>query len=437
MQSSSATPAAASLIGLFVATTPLYASARPDAVSARPDAASARPDAVSARPDAASARPDAVSARPDAVSARPDAVSAHSDPVTPQPNGAAAQSSTTPAPSSSSTTQPDVAAARHLFDEARGLSRKGQYADACPKFEQSYGLDPGIGTLFNLADCWEHLGRTASAWATFREVANEAARAHQRAREQVALKRAQALLLRVSKVVVRVTAGAQDLQLLRDGVALARAELGEPIPIDPGQHAFEARAPGKRSWRAVVNVPPGGQAIEVRVPALADVETAPAAPIVSQQAPAVAHAQDSKTTAPPIKKSPLLVSPLSQSPPRFDVPSHSNQVAFSYVAGGVGVVALAAGTFFGLRVLSKNDEADLICRSGRGCTEQDQAALDRANDAARSARTMAVVSFGVGGAALATAVALYLTTPSSVARAWQLTPTTHSGALGATLQGGF
>src|SRR5664280_1157837 len=90
--------------------------------------------------------------------------------------------------------QLNSAAARQLFDEARNLVRQERYAEACPKFEQSYQWDPGIGTLFNLADCWQHLGRTASAWAKFRDVADEAARTNQKAREQVAAKRAAELL---------------------------------------------------------------------------------------------------------------------------------------------------------------------------------------------------------------------------------------------------
>jgi hypothetical protein len=45
------------------------------------------------------------------------------------------------------------AAAQALYDEARRLSQGGNYADACPKFKESYQLDPGGGTLLNLADC--------------------------------------------------------------------------------------------------------------------------------------------------------------------------------------------------------------------------------------------------------------------------------------------
>src|SRR5258706_12663688 len=63
------------------------------------------------------------------------------------------------------------AAAQALFDEARGLMNEGKFGDACPKFAESQRLDPGAGTLLNLANCYAKNGRTASAWVTFKDAA--------------------------------------------------------------------------------------------------------------------------------------------------------------------------------------------------------------------------------------------------------------------------
>src|SRR4051812_42817536 len=98
----------------------------------------------------------------------------------------------------------DPAAAQALFDAARELTRQGKFAEACPKFQESNRLDPGLGTRFHLADCYEQSGRVASAWATFLEVASIARSSNQAEREKVATQRAEKLQARLPRLVINV-----------------------------------------------------------------------------------------------------------------------------------------------------------------------------------------------------------------------------------------
>src|SRR4249919_971457 len=65
------------------------------------------------------------------------------------------------------TSASDKAMAEHLFDRGLALMRQGQFSEACTQLEQSEAIERGIGTLLYLAECYEKLGRTASAWAMF------------------------------------------------------------------------------------------------------------------------------------------------------------------------------------------------------------------------------------------------------------------------------
>ena len=68
---------------------------------------------------------------------------------------------------------------------------QGRVSEACPLFEQSQRLDAGIGTQYNLAACYEALGRVASAYALFLEVS---ATAQARGQTERARAAAQAVL---------------------------------------------------------------------------------------------------------------------------------------------------------------------------------------------------------------------------------------------------
>jgi hypothetical protein len=320
--------------------------------------------------------------------------------------------------------QTDAAAARQLFDEARTLVLEQKYAEACPRFEQSYKRDPGIGTLFNLADCLQHLGRTASAWAKFRDVADEAARTNQPDRERIARNRVDELASKLPKLVVYIESKDEGLELRRDGVAMLFSDQGKPIILDPGEHQLEARAPGKKTWETTVEVPPQGKTVEVTVPPLEAL--APPSMGVPLEAP------------PSNSVSPQVTLVNAQMEPRRDTTTpSSSQKYLAYTAGGIGIVGVTLGSIFGLRVLSKNDQADSICPSSEHCSTDDQTRFDKTINDAKRERTYAFVGFGVGGAALVTGAVLLLTAPKPDSAAWHVSPAVQSGHLGATLEGTF
>src|SRR5687767_9767942 len=64
---------------------------------------------------------------------------------------------------------PEKQRADALFEDGRRYLEKKEYALACTAFEQSHAADPGIGTLANIALCYETWGKTASAYRWYLE----------------------------------------------------------------------------------------------------------------------------------------------------------------------------------------------------------------------------------------------------------------------------
>jgi hypothetical protein len=272
----------------------------------------------------------------------------------------------------------DQAAARVLFVEGRKLAASGNYAQACAKFDDSYRLDPGIGTNFNLADCLEHLGRTAGAWARFLDVAAATKAAGQPERERVARARAAALEPSLSRLVVAVQSPAAGLIIRRDGIPVAETSWGIPVPADPGDHVIEAVAPQKKTWSTRVTVPPTAETLSVSVPQLEDAPTVP----------------------PPATPAALVTLEEShpKEPARWTVPI----ISF----GSVGVVGLVTGAVFALNYRSENGEARTLCPTDT-CSQEEINHHAALVDAAYRDRALAFVGAGIGVAALATVAYLW------------------------------
>lgn len=194
--------------------------------------------------------------------------------------------------SAPSAAQPSNAAlAESLFREGKRLTAEKKFAEACPKFAESYRLDPGLGTLLNLATCHESEGKPASAWAEFSDAAAQARREGDSDRGQLAEDHMKALEPKLAHVSVSLAPGVAvaGLVVKFDGRELSSAALGVQFPIDPGKHLLEASAPNKQSYAKNFDAPSTPTTLAVTVPVLQDSAAAPAVPApVATPVPATA-----------------------------------------------------------------------------------------------------------------------------------------------------
>lgn len=285
----------------------------------------------------------------------------------------------------------DVAAAQALFEEARGLVKAGKAAEACPKFEESERLDAGPGTEFNLADCYERAGRTASAWAEFALVADSLRALGQHDRERLARDRAGALEPKLSRLTVNVAPAVRvaGLEIKRDGEVVRDAQWGSGVPLDPGPHVVAASAPGKQPWQQTVDVEGQGKTVTLEVPPLVD---QPAAPIPA---------------APAAAPSPASPPPAAPSTEDSSAGGLGTGRILALVVGGVGVVGLGVGTYFGTQAISNHNNYTSLCPAGR-CTSESAV---QTHDTAASDATISTVAIAAGAAAVAGGVVIWLLSP--------------------------
>ena len=300
-------------------------------------------------------------------------------------------------------TEPGAAARAAPADPAaQALFDQGRAELACAKLEESQRLAPAPGTAFNLADCYAHIGRLASAWSLFRDVEAESNLAEQLARGRLARKRADELEPLLPKLLVQVGAGPAGLELRRDGVAIGRAQWDTPVPVDIGEHVITAWAPHRKGWHTVVVVTKPAEIVVISVPAL-ETDGSPLASPAAPPAPPAVTARVEPTVAPPAVAPPAPPAvQLEARPPRREAPIRLAPI----VAGVAGLSLLAAsGATMAVAWVSYHDAGPC---TGRDC--QNQQAVDQRNEA-RSLGNAATALAIAGVVGVSTAAVLWLALP--------------------------
>ena len=303
----------------------------------------------------------------------------------------------------------DTAAAQALFEQGKRALARHAYDEACPKFEESYRLDPALGALLNLADCYEREGKLATAWGKFVELAEKARAVGQTERAYIGRERAATLAPRLSNLEIDVPQDSRvdGLEVRRDLTPLGPAEWNAAIPADAGAHTVSATAPGHLPWSQSVTVVDGATIATLAVPLLQVVPTASVEPV------------NSPNPSPDTKRFPGgTAAPLA---PEGHSGSAKPQKTIGVVVAAVGVVGLGVGGTFGILSLLKHNSATSVC-PGTTCNSADDAALW---DQARALGNVSTVAFVVGGVAVVTGVLLWWTAPAVDGRE---TPAVRVGA---------
>jgi hypothetical protein len=269
----------------------------------------------------------------------------------------------------------EASMAESLFQQGVAAMDKGDLPRACEMLAESQRLDPGGGTLLNLALCHERAGHTATAWARYLEALGVARRDKRDDRIAFAEEHIRALEPRLPRLVISLAERVDGVRVKVDGVEL-RADAWEvPSPIDPGEHVVRVEAPGRREHTTKVAAS-AGETKRIVIPALArDVVRAP----------------------------PEALAPTPPPPPRG-----GTQRTAGWVLTGVGGAALVGTAVVGALAIGAESTADAACPGAGACT--DQRGLDASNRATNLS-TAATITGISGAVLLAGGVILLLTAP--------------------------
>ena len=284
-----------------------------------------------------------------------------------------------------SQSEADRAAAQTLFEDGQELMDDGDTTAACEKFQASQELDPSIGTQLNLANCYEELGKTASAWINYKEVADTPTVDDRR--RKFAREKAEALAPKLVRLVIDVASPSPDMTVTRGDVTVSKATWGTAIPVDPGTYDLLVKAPGRLTWRETIEVEGEGQTVTVEVPALV--------------------IDDSGTDEPIPEPKPTRPGTTSEGGSGQTIAG-----ATMLAAGGVGVVVGAV--LAGLAHSKASESADFCGVSVGGASDDE--CTQQGVDLRESAQGMQIgyaVSFGVGGALAIAGLITLVTAPSA------------------------
>ncbi|MEO7093343.1 MAG: hypothetical protein ABI175_08840 [Polyangiales bacterium] len=307
----------------------------------------------------------------------------------------------------------DAEQADALFKKGTKLFDDGKVDEACEALEESERLDHNGSTLYNLAICRAEQGKTASAYAAYSAALVMAQAKKNAARTKACAAAIEALEPKLSKISIVVPSGVatEGFEVLLDGKRVDPGEWGQAHIVDPGQHAIEAKATGKKAFTASVSVAKLADRVTITIPAL--VEDAPTTTAASPSA-------TTSTTTPTSAASDVAPS------------TGSSQRTLGYVVGAAGIVVAGVGGYFLVHAESLRSDADAAREASDVLAANDLLADARKN------RTLGFIGVGVGVAAIGTGIVLLVTAKSNDAPPRvQLVPTVGPSLGALSLVGRF
>jgi hypothetical protein len=288
-------------------------------------------------------------------------------------------------------------AARSLAQEGAQYYEKGDFTAALEKFKQAYGQYPSPKLLFNIGQALRGLSRNVDALAAFERFLAEAKDASLEYQAQATAQQAE-LNTKLARVAVDCNRPGASVAI--DGDVRGTIPLAKPLIVEPGMHQLTlTRESEIKSSYFDANA---GQAISLTL---------------NFEGTKVEH----RSADTPSSKSETV----TQTPTTKAAATNSFLRAHGWywiASGAVGLASFGTGVFFSVRTSTMSDKVS----NASSWNSSDYSA-------GQQAQKLQWVFYGIGAAAAAGGVLLYLQSPKSTVVA----PTAAPGNVGISAHGVF
>jgi hypothetical protein len=297
----------------------------------------------------------------------------------------------------------ELSKARALFQRAIELEQAGNYTTALEQFRDVGQVRMTPQVRFHIASCEEKLGRLVTALGGYELALADAETVGEDFKTEVdtAVTRLRAS---IPKLVIQRGTGADAAEIELDGVALGASSVGVPVPLDPGPHSVNAKAPGSLPFSQTVTIAENEQKS-------VDIELTP-------------------------EPQPETTNPSGPGAQPADLNGKPHPRLIPYVIGGVGVASLiGSGVLFALRQSTLSDLENKCGADRKSCPGSARGEVDNLS----LYNTTAQVALGIGVVGVGTAVTLILLQKKQnpTTAGFMFTPDAPNALAGASLRGRF
>lgn len=278
----------------------------------------------------------------------------------------------------------ELSNARAKFQQAVEMKHAGNFAHALQLFREVGQVRMTPQVRFHIATCEEKLGKLVAALGGYELALAEAESLGPEFQQEVE-ERASSLRSRIPKLIIERGSGAKAAKVELDGIELGTKSLGVEVPIDPGPHTIQAKAPGYSPYLSTLEINEGElERVSLSLEKLTHEDKPAPVAAGSEQAPA----------AKPIRTTRII----------------------AYVTGGFTIVAGAATFVFWSKRSSALDQMERLCDDDGTCaddfgsmTDDEKRTAQKTNDKLVLYDTLFLAGVATtGAAALATGILVAL-----------------------------